>query len=142
MLKKKLALICAIPFLLIGCSDNEGESGDVVDKENFESEVQPLLTAEEYIESITYNGDEVTVNYYEDYAAYEEENPNSTMTEEGYEDFWARPSSIEETIFQDSPRQFELEPNLNKINYQLPYQEDDYSYSVERSEVEEYTDLD
>jgi len=157
MKSKLLTGLFATSLLLVGCSDTkepnettpveettptEETSTSSIDKANFESIIVPRITGISFVETIDIQENEVTIKYFEDFDTYKAANPESNVDEEAYKLYWGSGDAIEKALFKGVSDLMDKEPNINKLNLSLPFDGKDYSYSVERSEVEKYIGAD
>jgi len=109
-----------------------------IDKANFEAIIVPRITGLSFVETIDIQENEVTIKYFEDFDTYIAANPKSNVDEEAYKLYWGSGDAIEKALFKGVSDLMDKEANMNKLNLSLPFDGKDYTYTVERSEVEKY----
>ena len=135
--------------LLVGCISDEQlkenkasveKSFGIQEEENKEV-TTPIVNGTNFIENITINGNKMEVKYFKDYKSYKNTNSNSKIDERDYINYWNSDDTIEKVLFEQISDLFGGQSELEILSVTLPFEDQIYSYSVKRSEIEKYLEV-
>jgi hypothetical protein len=91
-----------------------------------------------FIENVEIKGDEISINFHENFSSYKKANPESDLDTQGYNALWNDTETVEKTLYNNAVSLFSTQPDLQKLSVTLPTEDIIYSYSVSRNEIEKF----
>ena len=142
---------------LVGCSDNE-ESPSQTETESGQTEVPAksngvanenevianveIMTGGTFTKDVSLVDNVAVIDFYDNFDAYKEENPDSNVTEEDYKLYFETSDTIERILVTESVRLLRKTPELSGVKVTLPYEGKVYSIDLNRDSLTEYLGFD
>jgi hypothetical protein len=142
-----LAAILTVATLSACAETNEfKENSESINSEkessDYEKVALPPNPELSFIENVEIKGDEISINYHENFSSYKKSNPESDLDAQGYNALWNDAETVEKALYDNAISLFSTQPDLQKLSVTLPTEDEIFSYSVSRNEIEKFIGAD
>ncbi len=151
-MKIKLLTITTIFCILFSCGKAEHKKDTVGNVSNIKISTNikleelkteaSRLRAGGSIKSVELIDRKAKIAYVSNFTDYKEINPQSSLTESEFKAYWESGDAIEKALIDDSVRIMRKLDFIDEVNIILPYEEEIYKISVNKSELEKFIGTD
>lgn len=91
-----------------------------------------------FIQKLSLNNNIGEVIFYDSFTSYKSNNPNTSITEQAYKDYFNTGSAIEKIFVGESARLLRQFPTLSAVKMTLPFEGKIYSIHLDRTALNQY----